>query len=110
MFENCYEYIVYIFSMIELLPLIYMTVFLIHVYIALQSSFQTGDNFDYRYIQNGFNFNCIYFYWNLAKKTPKTMRIIEESGTCTNVCFKFLCKLYFYYTLVSYTIKVLCAI
>lgn len=38
------------------------------------------------------------------------MRIIEESGTCTNVCIKLLCKLYFYYTLVSYTIKVLCAI
>lgn len=57
--------------MIELLPLIYMTVFLIHVYIALQFFFQTGDNFDYRYIQNGFNFNCIYFYWNLAKKTQK---------------------------------------
>lgn len=93
--------------MIELLPLIYMTVFLIHVYIALQFFFQTGDNFDYRYIQNGFNFNCIYFYWNLAKKP---MRIIEESGTCTNVCIKLLCKLYFYYTLVSYTIKVLCAI
>lgn len=96
--------------MIELLPLIYMTVFLIHVYIALQFFFQTGDNFDYRYIQNGFNFNCIYFYWNLAKKTPKTMRIFEESGTCTIVCIKLLCKLYFYYTLVSYTIKVLCAI
>lgn len=54
--------------MIELLPLIYMTVFLIHVYmitasqIALQFFFKTGDNFDYRYIQNGFNFNCIYFY------------------------------------------------
>lgn len=44
------------------------------------------------------------------RKPPKTMRIIEESGTCTNVCFKLLCKLYFYYTLVSYTIKVLCAI
>lgn len=87
--------------MIELLPLIYMTVFLIHVYIALQFFFQTGDNFDYRYIQNGFNFNCI---------NCKTMRIIEESGTCTNVCIKLLCKLYFYYTLVSYTIKVLCAI
>lgn len=102
--------------MIELLPLIYMTVFLIHVYIitasqiALQFFFKTGDNFDYRYIQNGFNFNCIYFYWNLAKKTPKTMRIFEESGTCTIVCIKLLCKLYFYYTLVSYTIKVLCAI
>lgn len=60
--------------MIELLPLIYMTVFLIHVYmitasqIALQFFFKTGDNFDYRYIQNGFNFNCIL---ELGKENPK---------------------------------------
>lgn len=70
--------------MIELLPLIYMTVFLIHVYmitasqIALQFFFKTGDNFDYRYIQNGFNFNCIYFYWNLAKKPRKPWEFLRN--------------------------------
>lgn len=51
-----------------------------------------------------------FIFTELGKKTQKTMRIFEESGTCTIVCIKLLCKLYFYYTLVSYTIKVLCAI
>lgn len=103
--------------MIELLPLIYMTVFLIHVYmitasqIALQFFFLKQEIILITGIfRMALTLTAFIFTGTLQKKTPKTMRIIEESGTCTNVRIKFLCKLYFYYTLVSYTIKVLCAI
>lgn len=99
--------------MIELLPLIYMTVFLIHVYMyTLLSNFFLKQEIILitGIFRMALTLTAFIFTGTWQKNPKKTMRIIEESGTCTNVCIKLLCKLYFYYTLVSYTIKVLCAI